>query len=213
METFKMDREWLRLIDNLYKEIRIFTLWANKNHPEWNEENDNGEWELWGNSNFDEMVDAARKVIANIECKDIIDEELIDSLLFTVARDNECEILADELLQYEGWFNLLAKKSIGSKYVNAEWQFAKRIGKIEECKKLVYDFIESDYEYSSRMALQTMADIYPDKAEEYAILFWNRGKYSNGSYEDEYQKIMALHVLHKIGSKRLGEYLQKAKAS
>ena len=63
------------------------------------------------------------------------------------------------------------------------------------------------------MALQTMADISPDKAEEYAVLFWNRGKYEEGSYEDEYQKIMVLHVLYRIKSKKLEEYLDKAMLS
>ena len=55
-----------------------------------------------------------------------------------------------------------------------------------------------------------MAEINPEKAEEYAIRFWNRGKYPEGSYEDEYQKIMALHVLYTIGSDKLNEYREKA---
>lgn len=75
---------------------------------------------------------------------------------------------------------------------------------------LIFVFIESDYEYTSRMALNTMVDLKPDHAEEYAIRFWNRGKYPEGSYEDEYQKIMALRVLEKIQSTKLEEYLEKA---
>ena len=194
--------------EKLYREIKAFTLWANNSFPEWDEEHDNGEWEIGVDNHFDEMVSAAAKVITNISFEDA-DEFLIDAMLFAVARDNECEILADELLKHEGWFTHLAKRSLNSKYINAEWQFAKRVGKIEGCRKLIYDFIESEHEYISRMALQTMADIDPEKAEEYAILFWNRGKYPQGSYEDEYQKIMALHVLHIIGSKMLKEYLNK----
>ena len=193
----------------LYREIKAFTLWADNNFPMWDEEHDNGEWEIGTDNHFDEMVSAAGEVISNTDFADA-DEGLIDAMLFVVARDNESEILADELLKHEGWFTLLAKSSLGSKYVNAQWQFAKRIGEIEECKTLVYDFIKSDHEYTSRMALDTMADIYQDKAEEYAVLFWDRGKYPEGSYEDEYQKIMTLHVLHRIGSMRLEEYLDKA---
>ena len=112
-----------------------------------------------------------------------------------------------------GLFSLLATRSLDSKYINARWQFAKRVGEVDCCKKLVYEFIKSDDEYTSRMALQTMADISPDKAEEYAVLFWNRGKYEEGSYEDEYQKIMVLHVLYRIKSKKLEEYLDKAMLS
>ena len=61
-----------------------------------------------------------------------------------------------------------------------------------------------------RMALLAMAELNPKHAEEYAIKFWNRGKYSEGSSDDEYQKIMALWVLKKIKSPKLEEYLDKA---
>ncbi|MBQ8950952.1 MAG: hypothetical protein IJ065_07245 [Eubacterium sp.] len=49
------------------------------------------------------------------------------------------------------------------------------------------------------MSLQAMAEIDPVKAEEYAVKFWNRGKYPIGSYGDEYQKIMVLHVFDAVG--------------
>lgn len=195
--------------NNLYREIRSFKLWAEKNHPNWDEENDNGEWEIGVDNHFDEMVNAALNVIENINSSDA-SEDIIDALLFSIARDNECEMLADTLIKYEGWFKILAQKSIDSKYINAQWQIAKRLGKVEKCRDLIYEFIESDNEYTSRMALQALADIDPEKAEEYAIKFWNRGKYPEGSYEDEYQKIMSLHVLHKIESEKLDEYCEKA---
>jgi hypothetical protein len=59
------------------------------------------------------------------------DENLIDALLFVIARDNEAEILADELINHKEWFELLAVKSVGLKYINAQWQFAKRLGKCD----------------------------------------------------------------------------------
>jgi len=42
---------------------------------------------------------------------------------------------------------------------------------------------------------------------------FNREKYAEGSYEDEYQKIMALHVLHTIKSEKLEGYLDKSMMS
>ena len=55
-------------------------------------------------------------------------------MLFVIARDNECEELVEEkLVLCRDWFELLAKKSIGSKYVNAEWQFEKHLGDCEGC--------------------------------------------------------------------------------
>ena len=49
----------------------------------------------------------------------------------------------------------------------------------------------------------------PEKAEEYAIDFWNRKKYKN----DEYQKIMVLNVLYQIHSSKLYYYLEIAEHS
>lgn len=198
-------------MEELYREIEIFSKWAETNYPEWSENNDNGEWEMGLNSHYYEMCDAAVNVINEYESNKA-DEKTIDSLLFVVARDNECEIIVEKLTLHKDWYELLAKKSIGSKYVNAEWQFAKHLGECKECdQNLIFAFIESDYEYTSRMALNTMAELKPECAEEYAIRFWNRGKYPEGSYEDEYQKIMALTVLAKIKSKKVNEYLDKAR--
>ena len=195
---------------NLYLEVYKFKNWAKENYPERNEKNDNGEWELGCTSNFDEMCDAARHIFKSYDSSDATNA-LVDALLYTVARDNECEILADELIQYGEWFSLLAEKSLESKYINAQWQFAKRIGKCDSCdNNLIFKFIESSDEYTSRMSLQTMAEIYPEKAEKYAVCFWNRGIYETGTYEDEYQKIMVLHVLRQIKSPLLEDYIAKS---
>lgn len=194
----------------LYKEIKIFIKWADKFYPKWSEENDNGEWEDGTDSNFLKMRKAAINVIKCFKCSDS-DEKLIDALLFTIARDNECEIIINELVNYKDWYELLAKKSLGSKYINSEWQFAKKIGDCNDCdQQLIFEFIESDNEYTSRMALSSLAKLNPEYAEEYAIKFWNRNKYPYGSYEDEYQKIMVLSVLEQIKSSKLEKYLEEA---
>ena len=58
--------------------------------------------------------------------------------------------------------------------------------------EIIYDFFKTDDEYTDRMALQALAEIYPEQAERYAVDFWERKKYEY----DEYQKIMVLHVQH-----------------
>ena len=40
--------------EKLYKEIHKFIRWADRNYPDWGEENDNGEWEFGYGSHFDE---------------------------------------------------------------------------------------------------------------------------------------------------------------
>ena len=123
--------------ERLYKEIRAFRLWADKYYPDRSEENDNGEWEFGVNSHFNEMLSAAILIVSETDSAEA-DEKLIDSLLFVVARDNESEILADELLKHKDWFELLARKSTDTQYINAQWQFAKRLASCDLCKDLVY---------------------------------------------------------------------------
>ena len=164
-------------------------------------------------SHFEEMCDAAMEVIRDRICADA-DDNLIDALLYVIARDNECETVAGELAKHKDWFDLLSKRSLGSVYVNAQWQLAKRLPSCVGCdKELIFEFIRSDNEYVSRISLMALAELFPEKAEAYAIDFWNRGIYDEGSYEDEYQKIMVLHVLNKVHSPALAGYLDKAAVS
>ena len=112
-------------------------------------------------------------------------------------------------LQYPQWFEVLCRHSIATDYYNARWQFAEQIGNYKgesDIKNLLFCFIESKDEYTERMALQSLCEHFPEQAESYAVKFWNRNVYK----EDEYQKIMALYVLHKINSPLLEEYAAKA---
>lgn len=70
-----------------------------------------------------------------------------------------------------------------------------------------------DDEYTERLALKSLAYIYPNKAEAYAIEFWWRDKYKSDEYGDEYQKTMVLNVLHIIHSTELEKYLDLADKS
>ena len=149
------------------------------------------------NSHFDEMLSAAILIVSETDSAEA-DGKLIDSLLFVVARDNEDEILADELLEHKDWFELLARKSTDTQYINAQWQFAERLASCDLCKDLVYVFIDSEDEYTSRMALKTMAKIDQKRAEEYAVRFWNRGKYPEGSYEDAKPRSLILKCSYLI---------------
>ena len=206
-----MDSEVINL---LYEKVDIFKSWAKQNYPEKTEEDDNGEWEIGGP--LDDMVDAVLMVFKNIKC-DNATEKLISDILYVIARDNECEIVISELLRYEEWFLLLCRECLDYEYTNAKWQFAKYLAdysKLEgDSKELIFRFVESDDEYTSRMALKTLGKLYPDKAEEYAVRFWERNKYEEGSYEQEYQKIMVLWVLKDINSPKLNHYLELAEKS
>ncbi len=195
----------------LHKKINKFKRRARKAYPNWSESNDNGEWEL-DFSEFNEMYDVIIEIIENTSCENA-SEQMLDDILFGIARDNEGSLIVNKLINYPDWYSLLCRKSLSTVYINAKWQFAETLKDYKGSDKLsdlVFDFLSVDDEYTERMALRSLAYIYPDEAEKYAIDFWHRNKYAYGSYEDEYQKIMVLHVLHIIRSSELQKYLDLA---
>lgn len=194
----------------LHKSVIKFKKRADKIHPQWNEMHDNGEWE-YGLSEFDEMCNIILEIIENISYEEASDQ-IIDDMLFGIARDNECSRIVCELLKYPEWYSLLCRKSLETDYINAKWQFAETLKDYngsDGLYELIFEFLNVDDEYTERLALKSLAYIYPDKAEKYAIGFWHRDKYKS-AYEIEYQKIMVLHVLHIIHSPELEKYLDLA---
>jgi len=193
------------LIEKLHMAVDEFKALARKTHPEFDEKNDNGEWEL-DYMEFGNMVSAALYVTDGLK-PDEVSADTIDDLLYTIARDNECMSVIKELSPE--WYSFLCKLVLRTPYINAKWQFAeclKNHAEDGEIKPLIFEFLESGDEYTERMALESLAVLYPDKAEEYAERFWERNIYEH----DEYQKIMALHILYKIGSSKLDYYLDLA---
>ena len=197
----------------LHKKVQRFRKWAETNYPEITEDNDNGEWCFC--ARYDEMYSCAVDVI-KCEPASAADEQMIDDLLYAIARDNEGENIIGILEDYNDWFSLLCRACFSTPYTNAKWQFAKGLKNYsgdDDLKSLIFEFLSIDNEYTERMALQSLASIDPQQAEKYAVEFWNRGKYAEGSYEIEYQRIMVLHVLYQIRSDKLQEYLGLAERS
>lgn len=172
-------------MNNLHKSVLNFKKWAKKYYPHRTEDNDNGQWEL-GSREFDEMCSRILKTIDALPRKKA-GREQIDDILYGIARDSECCMLVRELLSYPRWYSLLCKKSLDTGYTNAKWQFAESLRDCPEegTKKLIFKFLEAGDEYTERLALMSLACICPEKAEEYAVKFYERGKFE----PDEYQKI------------------------
>lgn len=193
----------------LRTKVNNFKIWAKANYPEITEMNDNGEWCFC--IEFNEMVlEAICFIEKNFAGK--ATQQIIDDLLYAIARDNECSTIMKELDKYSEWFSLLCRCSLNTAYINAKWQFVEHLSSYkgsDNLQELVFEFLNVGDEYTERLALKTLADIYPEKAEKYAIDFWNRKKYDY----DEYQKIMVLHVLYQIHSPQLRFYLKMAEQS
>ena len=193
----------------LHTKVQMFKKWAETNFPDKTEDNDNGEWCFC--SEFDDMYYAAVDLIQNYPAS-AATESITRDLLYAIARDNESELIAQMTERYDDWFSLLCRESLRSPYTNAKWQFASRLGNYGgnyALHELIFEFLSTGDEYTERMALRSLASVYPEQAEEYAVKFWNRNIYEH----DEYQKIMALHVLYQIRSAHLDEYLEIAERS
>lgn len=199
--------------NNLHLKVNAFKLWAKLNHPEITEDNDNGEWCFC--QEYDEMISCVLNFIENNSAKKAA-KQVIDDLLYAIARDNECSWIMTRLEKYNEWFSLLCRQSLKTNYTNAKWQFAEHLSNYkgnDNLQELIYDFLLVEDEYTQRLALKSLAYIYPEQAEQYAITFWERKKFEAGTYEDEYQKIMVLQVLYQIHSSKLNDYLDFAEQS
>lgn len=194
----------------LNKEVRIYKKWVYKHYSEMTEDTDNGEYLA---PSFDRMRESAISFVKNVELKDITEKDL-DSILYCVARDNECECLADLISSQKEQFKYLIERCIDSIYTTAKWQLVKRLPVYKEDSSItdwIFKYIDVDDEYTQRMSLSALSEIDYKKAEQYAIGFWERDKYKGDSYAEEYQKIMALNVLYKIKSDKLSKYIEAAR--
>ncbi len=194
----------------LLQAIAEFREWQEARFPGRNPREISGEWETWYGS-WPDINTAFCKVLLEVP-PETADVHLLDEMVYIIARDNECECLMEELSEHPKWFGVLCRHSLHMEEADAKWQFASYLPGCEcghEIKELILAFAEDPDEYVCRRALLAMPYIYPDKAVHYAERFWNRTLYAPG--QQEYQRMAALTVLHRVQSPLLTSYLGKAK--
>lgn len=157
----------------LHEKVNEFKLWKEKNYPNITEETDNGEWEFLDKDDewcdeFDEMTGVAVDFIKNNSAKNV-SEQVIDDLLYAIARDSECSYILEEIEEYEQWewFELLCRQCLNTNYINSKWQFAcdlKYYKGNEDFKNIIFEFLKSEDEYTKKTALNTIEFLYPEKA-------------------------------------------------
>ncbi|MDE5885557.1 MAG: hypothetical protein K2H29_10845 [Oscillospiraceae bacterium] len=134
--------------NNLHLKVNAFKLWVKLNHPEITEDNDNGEWCFC--QEYDEMISCVLNFIENNSVKNAT-KQVIDDLLYAIARDNECSWIMTRLEKYNEWFSLLCRQSLKTNYTNAKWQFAEHLKNYkgnDNLQKLIYDFLLVEDEYT-----------------------------------------------------------------
>lgn len=118
-------------------------------------------------------------------------------LLYTLARDNECECIRDMLKQFPANGVRLARAAVRHADPDARWQIADFLGTqgSDEARHLLRSFVNDSHEYVRRRALLASRRYDPAFAEQTAEQ-WILSP-------DEYSRLAALSILHNFRSSRL----------
>jgi hypothetical protein len=189
---------WLAMTekDQLAVAVLQFCTWAGQVSPS----HRGSEWETeypdW------EPLYLAANAVLGTDCSRW-DEETYELLLYAIARDNEVELLAENLVERQ--VNLLAAYSMKTEERDAKWQLAVqmlRFPLIPERERLLLAYAQDADEYVRRRALMVLADLGSIRAEELAFGAWEGG--------EEHQRMACLHALFRLGSDALPKYLDMA---
>ncbi|WP_424769444.1 HEAT repeat domain-containing protein [Paenibacillus sp. sgz302251] len=138
------------LIICLKNEVDMFKKWADESPGE------HGEWET-EYPHWDRLYSAVDQVLAH-ESIDEWNSDVFESILYTLARDNECENVLQSLIEHPNALIPLAYKAISWDDYEARWQVAFGLGEIanvdnDEVQALLERFLNDEHEYVRRRAL------------------------------------------------------------
>lgn len=114
--------------------------------------------------------------------------------------------MIDKVAEDETLLLSLSEASFGLSENDAKWQFASRLGEVQDnvkyAEKLLLKLVNDTNEHVSRSALLALSRLGSSQVEILSIKAWETNH--------EYQRIAALSSLRTIKSKILPEYLNKA---
>lgn len=148
------------MFEELVGTINDFRCWQLKRFSDLPVSQMNGEWENeyddWG-----KIYQSFRNVLSSVD-PGLANDALLDEMIYVIARDNECEILIDELIQYPRWFEVLCKRSLQTGEADAKWQFADRLPQCEcrpEVMDMIWAFANDSHEYVRRRARARISEM------------------------------------------------------
>lgn len=200
-------------MEQLLFEIQTFKTWAMELSGDGMSSQLTGEWEC-NYPAWNAIYTAFSNVLSTIAVQDV-QEDVRMELVYIIARDNECQWLIHEVIQYPQWLEALCQCSLErSDEPDAKWQLAYGLAKCPSsanAKAYVLRFVEDAHEYVSRRAFMALPVLFPEKIADYAPLFWDRDCY--GMELQEYQRMAVLEALYQIQSPLLDCYMDKARQS
>jgi hypothetical protein len=133
-------------------------------------------------------------------------DDVVDLLLYILARDNEIEWLKKELIKRPDHLLTLAGAGVASNERDARWQLADALGDPvidpTEAEALLLRYVRDDDEYVNRRALLALGRRQSPAAEALAHAAWET--------DHEHQRMAALDVLSSLNSPTLSTYLALA---
>lgn len=192
-------------MEELINQVQRFKQWASK----YSSNERYGEWEC----NYPNWIDLYRSVREFIATYPSIDEwppELLDLVLYALARDNECQHIANQLCEdYPAALIQLAKLSIKLGESDAKWQLAQELGKLpsnkEKTETILIGLAHDSDEYVRRQALMSLAKIQSEFTESLVMKSWYQP-----NANQEWSRMAALWCLNKIDSPHFEELRLKA---
>lgn len=165
----------------------------------------NGEWETYY-PNWNDLYNAVTDYIRGSQVEEW-DNDVADLLLYAIARDNECELIANTLRDCPEKVYRLAAAAVQSNERDAKWQLAEQLIPCpdrEAAERLLLTFAADADEYVRRRALMALGRMQSSHVERLAEEAW--------SSADEYQRMAVLDALSNVRSGKLGSYLAMAEA-
>jgi hypothetical protein len=191
----------------LFEEIEKFNNWAINIYNNISQDEIGGEWEC-DYTEWDKIYKEF-KIFTQETNPNEWTNDIKEKIIYIIARDNEMEYLARNIP--EEHLIILTKHSLKNGIINAKWQLLTQLYKLSDRKlalKFLEIFIKDKDEYVIRRTLIEMAKLKSDKTEYYCEKIWNKNIFGE---MEEYQRIAVLCALKEINSKKLLEYIKKAK--
>jgi HEAT repeat protein len=183
-------------------EVALFRVWANSLPAA----ERRGEWE----ERYERGNTFRKEAMLFLETGDWTTwtEEVIEDVLYAIARDNEEENLIYIVAEAPECLLMLALVSVAKGERDARWQFADFLGEVfvgePRAEEILLLLLRDDDEYVRRRALRSLARVGSTQTEHYCKIAWDSG--------NQYQRMMALEALHIIRSELLSTYLAQAMA-
>lgn len=164
-----------------------------------------GEWEC-DYPDWAEIYASWKDLIADIPIQQW-NQPLMDIALYAIARDNECQVLANEVPRES--LRAVVEAACTCSEPDARWQLAVELGEPPgDGEDLLLKLANDENEYVRRRAVQSLARLGSPAAAKLAVREWDQA-----DVDFPWSRMNALWVLHRVSDPSLEAYLARAQES